>query len=85
MALAEHLGLSSLTADEWAGIARVRGAPPETAHSPKLAPPPAGSGPDAYRAPSAAAGGIISDYATEDLDARLARLMRANSDLMVRG
>jgi len=28
MALAEHLGLSSLTSDEWAGLAKEHGAPP---------------------------------------------------------
>jgi hypothetical protein len=27
LALAEHLGLSSLTADEWAGLAKERGGP----------------------------------------------------------
>ena len=83
MALAEHLGLSSLTAAEWAGIARERGAPLEMTQASKLAPPREGAEPPVYAAPTTAAA-IGSEYEVDDLDARLARLMKANGDLFSR-
>ena len=67
MALAEHLGLSSLTPSEWAGLTRERGA--------SACPRNAGG-------PGAAPGATLADLeATEDHDvaARLERLAAANA------
>ncbi len=56
MALAEHLGLSSLTADEWAGLAKERGSLPDDS-LPLLktpgAPPAGNTRPPVARAPDA--------------------------------
>ena len=71
MALAEHLGLSSLTPSEWAGLARERGALPSDA---------LGLSRNAG-GPGAAPGATLADLeATEDCDvaARLERLAAAN-------
>jgi phage terminase large subunit GpA-like protein len=65
MALAEHLGLSSLTPSEWVGLARERGAP-GTAGGPVGAPGPTLTNLDATE---------------EDVAARLERLARANAAL----
>jgi hypothetical protein len=70
MALAEHLGLSSLTPSEWAGLARERGALPSDA---------LGLSRNAG-GPGAAPGATLADLeATEDHDvaARLERLAAA--------
>jgi len=72
MALAEHLGLSSLTPSEWAGLARERGALPSDARPVTR---------DAGGA-AAAPGATLADLeATEDCDvaARLERLAAANA------
>jgi hypothetical protein len=71
LALAEHLGLSSLTPSEWAGLARERG----------------GSSSDALglsRVAGAAPGATLANLdATDDHDveARLERLAAANAAL----
>jgi len=40
LALADYLGLSRMTADEWAQLAKLRGAPAELAEPDMLAPAP---------------------------------------------
>jgi phage terminase large subunit GpA-like protein len=92
MALAEYLGLSTITADEWTALARERGAPVElplfrsafanagaapSAEASSSSPPPG----DESNAPSP-----LGDEAAfgETIDDRLGRLMKANSNLAVR-
>jgi hypothetical protein len=78
MALAEHLGLSSLTPSEWAGLARERGALP----SDRSACPRSAGGPEA------APGATLADLkATEDHDvaARLERSRRRTRRVLGEG
>jgi phage terminase large subunit GpA-like protein len=77
LALAEYLGLSAITQDEWARLAKARGMPPDDAMA--LFKPRA--------VPSAAAGAEASATVApepapepEDVDAMLARLGKANSE-----
>ena len=92
MALAEYLGLSSITADEWAALARERGAPIEmplfrTAFVPsggatviseadKTTSPPIAAEP----APLAIEG-LGGKFGVESVDEKLSRLMKANRDI----
>jgi phage terminase large subunit GpA-like protein len=90
MALAEHLGLSSLSPAEWAALARERGAPPDlplftgrllaapgapAAVEPGTAP----EAPEAAQAAPALAGAPARDYGAESLDEKIARLMKKNN------
>ena len=91
MALAEHLGLSNLTAAEWAALARERGAPAEMPLFRASLAPRVGETPHREDQPPAAAPpssppivGAVEYDGGEGLDAPLTRLMKANSDLTLR-
>jgi phage terminase large subunit GpA-like protein len=74
MALAEHLGLSSITPAEWTGLAKERGAPPPEALG--LFRPAAG----AQAAPAASLADMDAAE-DDDIEARLGRLGKANAGL----
>jgi phage terminase large subunit GpA-like protein len=86
MSLAEHLGLSIISASDWAEIARDHGVPLEKPLSgATLAPPDEPGHGDAEPAARQAATastpiGGSTGYAAEDLDARFARLFKMNSE-----
>ena len=77
MALAEHLGLSEFTADQWAALAKAHGAKREDA-LPLFA---AAAAFDAAGAPAspAATPGVAGDDEAEGVDAVLERLGKANA------